>query len=236
MKLNHNKKRALEKKVTKYPNLNNPTQPNEFNRRNNLFKKVNQTSYNIPIFKNNINIYKQIEKYHQNPNLRINFKIVGEGLKQKILEMSGDEIKIVDEKEISSPVCTTKFTKSMMKKYDFKISGSIHKSIVINNDEDNNNNRKKSNFIQKKNSYELPKNKSELGNSDEQTNNSSNNIIKLNACKKKQKLNNKNDISKNQKKKNNNNINKYRGINRKKPLSDSLEVINQKKKTYHLEE
>ena len=220
MKLYNKKIGALDNKFPNFSslnkkNLNKISQSNDFNRKNNLSRnKFNQTYYNFPISKKNINIFEQIKKYHQNPHLRINLKIIGEGLKQKILEMTDDEIDIVDKKEISSPLCATKYAKSLMKKYDFKLSGNINKSIKINSDKDNKNKKKKRYYIQQKDNNELPKNKSELGNSDEPTNNSSNNI-KLNINKKKDKIFNKSDFIRNK-------MDKFRIIKRKQILYDSL--------------
>ena len=218
MKLDNNKTIIpSDNTFTHYVNLKNQNnngkaQPNVLKKKNKVyFNKANKSYYNIPILKKNMNIHEQIQQYQQNPNLRINLKIVGEGIKQKILEMNEDEVEAVDEKEISSPVFTKKFTKSIMNKYDFNLTGNIN--------EDNNNKRKRIFFITYKENIELPKNKTQLGISDEQTNNTSNNnIIKLSVCKdeklkenkKNEKQSDKINSSKNQMKIDN----RYRIINR----------------------
>ena len=202
---------------------------NELKRQNNIGNSpMNKSYYNFPLMHKNMNIDEQIEKYQQNPHLQINLKIVGEGLKQKILEMNENET--VDEKEISSPVCTKKFSKSIMKKYDFQISGNIHKTISINNEEEISNIRRRSFFMPHKD-LELVKNQSGIDNNNIQKCNT-NNIIQLNSCKidksnkrkKNSKQFNKNDLNKNKLKLYNKNvIDKYRLIKRKKPLYDSLD-------------
>ena len=152
---------------------------NELKRPNNkCLSPTNKCRYNFPILHKHLNALEQIEKYQQKPFLQINLKIVGEGIKQKLLEMNENENESDnDEKKISSPVCTKKFSKSIMKKYDFKITENINKLISANNDKKNN--ERKSFFIHNKN-YKLSENISDIGNRNEHKNNSNNEIIKLN--------------------------------------------------------
>ena len=216
---------------THYINPNFSSKKKKFNyndlqgRNNVCFSPTNKSYYNFPILHKNMNIDEQIEKYQHNSHLRINLKIVGEGIKQKLFEMNENENENeVDEKKISSPVCTKKFSKSIMKKFDFKISGNINNLITTNNNEGNN-----IKYRAKTKSFLIPNNNlskkiSDLENNTETKNNLCNNLIKLNICENENSIKIKNNKKKDNLKNNENKkLNKYRKINRKKNLYDSFD-------------
>ena len=67
---------------------------------NNQSSKLASSFNNNTIIQKNVNIEEQLEQYKLHPYRRINFKILGEGIKQKLFEM--EEEKLFDNEKLLS--------------------------------------------------------------------------------------------------------------------------------------
>ena len=228
-------------KLLKLPTQNKNLLNFSKDKRNSRF----HSSLNINNINNPLNIQEKIEQYQLHPFRRVNLKLIGEGIKQKLLEMNAEN-QFEKEKTMSSPGNSRKLTKLFMEKYNIKMSDknlsklSIPRKSII---EDNNNKGKSLVAVHNPNFefFEHKKDTNILKNSEK--NKSCNNLIKLIPIKEENEKNNinQNNIEKSKHNKNLDNFNikapsskknlvhkyfkdeKYRYLKKVKLLYDSLD-------------
>ena len=113
-------------------------------RYNSAFNVNSETS---PKSSKNKNFIKQVQQYQMHPFRRINMKVLGEGIKQKLIEMNVENSYVfVNEKTMSSPENSRRETKLILPKLEQKKNNFLRLS---NNDISNNEEKIKSIVLEK---------------------------------------------------------------------------------------
>ena len=107
-------------------NMNSPSPHNlltlpQQNKNKNVQNKYTSNLNLTPSNKNKsnkYNIHEKLEQYKINPASRLNLKLIGEDIKQKLIEMNEKNDFIENEKTISSPTESKKYTKIIREKYN----------------------------------------------------------------------------------------------------------------------
>ena len=180
---------------------------------------------NISFMQKNL-IHEKIEQYKLHPFRRLNLKMVGEDIKQKLIEMHEEDSNLENEKTCSSPTETKKMTKVLKDKYNIS-NDSIINLDFSNKKRNSSNAVYNKNFFFDKDSYIFEK--------DENKTTSCSHVVKLKIPKLKIK-DNENSENKNNEKgkvkktdiKNIKSLNskisaKYRKIQKIKNLYDSMD-------------
>ena len=80
---------------------------------------------NISFMQKNL-IHEKVEQYKLHPFRRLNLKMVGEDIKQKLIEMHEEDSNLENEKTCSSPTETKKTTKVLKDKYNISNDSIIN--------------------------------------------------------------------------------------------------------------
>ena len=147
---------------------------------------LNATNEISPKNNKNKNFIAQVEQYQMHPFRRINMKILGKGIKQKLIEMNVEN-SYLNEKTMSSPENSRRTSKMVIPKADSKKNNFLKLS---NMELSTNGDKMKSTAVQKPDFNFFAKGIFEIN--QVERNKSCNNIIKLNIKEKEKK----NDIKK----------------------------------------
>ena len=245
-----------KEKFVKYYNINNDTSPysnnllnipkqnknmlcltphNKNTYKNNYFSTIkiaanaynNNNNNNVTIMQRSPNINGRIDQYQLHPFRRLNLKLIGENIKQKLIEMNEKTDGYESDKTINSQKDTKLLSNTIKKQNSNNITNS-NENIIILNLTDNNENDKKGNSIcavQKPN-FELFEKNEEIPDNLDNTNLRHSikiSIPKIKIPKKKDKNNEiKNNYKENNKNIKNKYIIKYRKLRKKKLIYDSM--------------
>ena len=165
-------------------------------------KNIFVSSFNVPInsrkfsiiSNNNVNINEKVEQYKRHPYRRLNLKIVGENIKQKLMEMNDLSENDMNELTTSSPSELKKYTNLLRNRYSIKVNDSNTNIMNLNLSVINEPNKKINSVGPKQNLNLFENNKDILENNDK--NNYLSHIIQLKIPKKKIKEDNKNSEKK----------------------------------------
>ena len=215
--------------------------PKSGNRNNNVSTpfniSLNNISFNnnISLMKNNGNFNEKVEQYKLHPHRRINLKLVGEGIKQKLIKMNEENDIYEQEKMYSSPE-SRNGTHLFKNKYSIEMSNNIdisHNSIMTEIEFPQ---KGKNTNIVKSPNLKLTEHKNELFNKRDKSN-SCENLIKIQFPIYNNKRTKQKDYYKNtqkddykiekdfsfKKKRSNNTLNIHRIVKRKNILYDSMD-------------
>ncbi len=211
------------------------------NRNNNVSTpfniSLNNKSFNnnISLMKNNGYFNEKVEQYKLHPHRRINLKLVGEGIKQKLIKMN-EENGIYDQEKMYSSPQSRNGTHLFKNRYSIEISNNIDNShYSIMTDIECPQKGKNTNIVISPN-LKLTENRTELFKKRDKSN-SCENLIKIKIPNYKNKRTKQKDYFKNTKKDNyknegdfsfknktsNNKINIHRVVKRKNILYDSID-------------
>ncbi len=215
--------------------------PKSVNRNNNVSTpfniSLNNKSFNnnISLMKNNGYFNEKVEQYKLHPHRRINLKLVGEGIKQKLIKMN-EENGIYDQEKMYSSPQSRNGTHLFKNRYSIEISNNIDNShYSIMTEIECPQKGKNTNIVISPN-LKLTENRTELFKKRDKSN-SCENLIKIKIPNYKNKRTKQKDYFKNTKKDNykkegdfsfknktsNNKINIHRVVKRKNILYDSID-------------
>ena len=124
-KLNYNDESFFSKYINAPKQNKNHLCFSPKNKRNSKYNSsININNLNVSLIQKSINIQEKVEQYHLHPFRRVNLKIVGEGIKQRLIEMNRENL-LETEKTMSSPGHSRQMSTIFKEKYN------IGKNLIL---------------------------------------------------------------------------------------------------------
>ena len=213
-------------------NMNSPSPHNlltlpQQNKNKNVQNKYTSNLNLTPSNKNKsnkYNIHEKLEQYKINPASRLNLKLIGEDIKQKLIEMNEKNDFIENEKTISSPTESKKYTKIIREKYNISNDDTIM-NLNLNRIRDEKNEKLNNTNIVEKPQFDFFNHNNDIKENEKNTPCTHIINIKIPKITNIEEENNNKNKNNEKEKKNLKRINssKYRKIKKRKILYDSME-------------